>query len=54
MESGVKLGLGGGSIGIVGPMSQPRGIIATVSLTLDHIILTHSICIFCDNFTLDS
>ena len=33
----LQLRLGEGPIGIVGPVSQPRGTINTVSRTLDHI-----------------
>ena len=36
----LQLGLGEEPIGIVGPMSQPRGIINTASLTLYH---THAV-----------
>ena len=32
----VQLGLGEGPIGVAGPISQPRGIIDTVSRVLDH------------------
>ena len=32
----VQLGQGEGPIGIVGPMSQPRSVIDTASLTLNH------------------
>ena len=31
-----QLGQGEGPIGLVGPITQPRGIIDTASLTLDH------------------
>ena len=36
MGSGVPTGLRGGTIGLVGPISQPRGTIDTASLTLIH------------------
>ena len=36
MGSAFKLGQGEGPIGIVGPISQPHGIIDTASLTLNH------------------
>ena len=39
-----QLGQGEGSIWIVGPMSQPRGIIDTASLTLDHTFAL--VCVF--------
>ena len=45
MGSDVQLGLGEGPIGIVGPMSQPRGTIDTASRTLAHICTL--VCAFC-------
>ena len=51
-EGAIQLGQGEGPIGIVGPISQPRGTNGTASLTLDH---TYALlCVFWANFTLGS
>ena len=47
-----QLGQGEGPIGIVGPISQPRGIIDTASLTLGRTCAL--MCVFRANFNLGS
>ena len=47
-----QLGQGEGPIGLVGPISQPRGIIGTASLTLDRTCAL--LCAFWANFNLGS